>query len=86
MLVTFDDGYRNNLTLAAPVLKSHDIPCIFHVATGYIDTPRMLWTTEVVLRLLRWPNAVVPTPDGGNISVPANKWERTQLAQGLREQ
>jgi peptidoglycan/xylan/chitin deacetylase (PgdA/CDA1 family) len=86
VLVTFDDGYRNNLTLAAPVLKSHDIPCIFHVAAGYIDTPRMLWTTEVVLRLLRWPNAVVPTPDGGSISVPAGKWERAQLAQRLREQ
>ncbi|MGA2266985.1 MAG: polysaccharide deacetylase family protein [Bryobacteraceae bacterium] len=86
VLVTFDDGYRNNLTLAVPVLKSHDIPCIFHVATGYIGTPRMLWTVEVVSRLLRWPDAFVPTPDGADAPVPGGDLERRQLASRLKEQ
>lgn len=36
-LVTFDDGYRNNLTEALPVLEAHDMPCFLFVTTGFID-------------------------------------------------
>ena len=43
VLVTFDDGFRNNLKLAAPLLRKHGT-CMFHVATGYIGDNRILWT------------------------------------------
>lgn len=36
-LVTFDDGYRNNLTAALPVLEAHDVSCLLFVTTGFID-------------------------------------------------
>ncbi len=36
-LITFDDGYRNNLTNALPVLESHGVPCILFVTTGFVD-------------------------------------------------
>jgi len=85
VLTTFDDGYRNNLTLAAPILKSHGIPCIFHVATGYIGTPRMLWTTELPLRVQRWPYTFVPAPDG-KLPMPRKEGDRRQLAYRLKEQ
>jgi len=86
VLVTFDDGYRNNLTLAAPVLKAHDIPCVFHVATGYVGTARTLWTTEIVGTLLRWPSIFVPTPDGAKAPAPKSDLERGQLAHRVKEQ
>ena len=35
--VSFDDGYRDNLTLAAPVLRRHGLPATFFVATDYLD-------------------------------------------------
>ncbi len=38
--VTFDDGYLDNFTNAAPVLLRHAVPAAFFVATGIIGTDR----------------------------------------------
>ncbi|MGH9830870.1 MAG: polysaccharide deacetylase family protein, partial [Blastocatellia bacterium] len=38
--ITFDDGYRNNYTEAARVLKETGMTATFFVATGYIGTDR----------------------------------------------
>jgi peptidoglycan/xylan/chitin deacetylase (PgdA/CDA1 family) len=86
VLVTFDDGYRNNLTLAAPILQAYKIPCIFHISTGYIGTPRVLWTTELYNRFMAWPWTFVPTPEGGKAPVPKGGRERGLLAFELKEQ
>ena len=39
-IVTFDDGYRDNITIAAPILEDLGISACFFVATGYIGTER----------------------------------------------
>jgi peptidoglycan/xylan/chitin deacetylase (PgdA/CDA1 family) len=36
VLVTFDDGYRDNLTTAAPILAAFGISAVFFIATDYI--------------------------------------------------
>ncbi len=55
VVITFDDGYRNNVTLAAPILKKMGVPAIFHLTTAYLGSPSILWTTEMRLRVLDWP-------------------------------
>ena len=50
VLVTFDDGFRNNMTHAAPLLRQYDIPAIVFLTTGLIGTTDMLWTQEVTER------------------------------------
>lgn len=37
IVVTFDDGYRNNYTSAWPVLMQHGIPATIFLTTGYLD-------------------------------------------------
>lgn len=40
-VVTFDDGYRDNFTLAAPLLKAAQIPATFFVSTGFMGTEKV---------------------------------------------
>jgi peptidoglycan/xylan/chitin deacetylase (PgdA/CDA1 family) len=39
-IVTFDDGYRDNLMIAAPILEDLGITACFFVTTGYIGSER----------------------------------------------
>jgi peptidoglycan/xylan/chitin deacetylase (PgdA/CDA1 family) len=43
LLLTFDDGFRNNACVVAPLLRKHKIPAVFFVSCGHIGTDRLLW-------------------------------------------
>jgi peptidoglycan/xylan/chitin deacetylase (PgdA/CDA1 family) len=45
--VTFDDGYADNLVLAAPVLQRLGIPATVFIASGYLDGATM-WNDRVI--------------------------------------
>jgi peptidoglycan/xylan/chitin deacetylase (PgdA/CDA1 family) len=47
--ITFDDGYRNNLTIGLPELERRRFPATIYLATGLIGADRRIWTTEVEL-------------------------------------
>ncbi|MCX5765303.1 MAG: polysaccharide deacetylase family protein [Gemmatimonadetes bacterium] len=50
--VTFDDGYRDNLTNAAPALARARVPATVFVSTGRIGSPRGFWWDELAALLL----------------------------------
>lgn len=41
--ITFDDGYRDNYTLAYPMLKRLNVPFTVYVTTGFIDNQLPMW-------------------------------------------
>jgi peptidoglycan/xylan/chitin deacetylase (PgdA/CDA1 family) len=43
MVLTFDDGYRNNFTHALPILRRYHAPATFFVPTGFLNSPRPFW-------------------------------------------
>ena len=56
--ITFDDGYEDNATYAAPVLESHDAPaCIFATNQFVPDAPEFWWD-QLDHLLLREPSDV----------------------------
>ena len=45
--ITFDDGYADNWSVAAPILKQFDLPATLFVASGYLNGGRM-WNDTIV--------------------------------------
>lgn len=50
-VITFDDGYEDNYSQAFPVLKKHQVPAIFYVATDFIDSTHLPWWDEIAFLL-----------------------------------
>ena len=50
VLVTFDDGYRSVLRLAAPILAANGLPAAVFVCTGPMQTRTALWFDAVAER------------------------------------
>ncbi|MEM0998649.1 MAG: polysaccharide deacetylase family protein [Bacteroidota bacterium] len=50
--LTFDDGYRNNLEFAVPLLAKYAVPATFYIVTAALEDPEFrLWadTLDIVL-------------------------------------
>lgn len=46
--VTFDDGYRDNLEHALPILEAYQAPATLFVPTGGLETGELLWWDRVI--------------------------------------
>jgi peptidoglycan/xylan/chitin deacetylase (PgdA/CDA1 family) len=52
-LITFDDGYRDNFEVAAPILRERGIPATFFLPTAFLETPRLPWWDKVACIIKR---------------------------------
>jgi len=43
VLLTFDDAYRDNFDVAAPILREFEAPATFFIPTGFLETPALPW-------------------------------------------
>jgi tetratricopeptide (TPR) repeat protein len=43
VMITFDDGYRDNYDLAFPILKTLHVPAVFFLTTDMLDNRRLAW-------------------------------------------
>jgi peptidoglycan/xylan/chitin deacetylase (PgdA/CDA1 family) len=43
ILLTFDDGYRNNAEVVAPILRLHGVPALFFVSSRHAAPGKYLW-------------------------------------------
>lgn len=53
VLVTFDDGYADNVLEALPILEEVGVPATFFVSTGHIGTDKEFWWHQLEGILLR---------------------------------
>jgi peptidoglycan/xylan/chitin deacetylase (PgdA/CDA1 family) len=47
VLVSFDDGYRDNVEVALPILTSHGLRAAFFLPTAFVDTTRLAWWDQI---------------------------------------
>jgi peptidoglycan/xylan/chitin deacetylase (PgdA/CDA1 family) len=62
LAITLDDGYKDNLTHAAPVLSRLGVPATVFVATGCIDTGKPTWFDRLAMAVKLSPCESLPTP------------------------
>ncbi len=46
VLITFDDGCRDNHEIAAPILAEAKMPAVFFLVSGFLEAPRLPWWDE----------------------------------------
>ncbi len=81
--VTFDDGFQNSLTCAAPVLRLFGIPATIFVTTGYVSRGvGLLWTEWISFGMIHTDHQRIPLPDGSTLSC-GNSAERAANARAL---
>ena len=78
VIVTFDDGYADNLYNAKPLLERYSIPATIFLIAGYIGHEREFWWDELD-RLLLQPGTL---PEKLDLSVNGNtyRWELGEAA------
>jgi peptidoglycan/xylan/chitin deacetylase (PgdA/CDA1 family) len=86
--VTFDDGFRNVLTDAAPILKKHGIPATLFVTTDFVFKKEMLWPDRLLSALTLTKEPRVGVLSGGvvrefNMANRAGKLDAYRLLNGL---
>ncbi len=47
VLVTMDDGYRDNYDVALPILQRHGVRACFFIATDYVTRRRVFWWDRI---------------------------------------
>jgi tetratricopeptide (TPR) repeat protein len=52
VVITFDDGYSDNYTLAYPILKYYEVPAILFVATQMVHARQIAWW-DVIAYLIK---------------------------------
>jgi peptidoglycan/xylan/chitin deacetylase (PgdA/CDA1 family) len=62
--ITFDDGYRDTLTHAAPILAAHGLPATVFLATGFMGTTEVPWYDRLAGAFKQSPRSHVVAPTG----------------------
>jgi peptidoglycan/xylan/chitin deacetylase (PgdA/CDA1 family) len=60
VMLTFDDGYRDNFELAYPLLRRHGLSATFFLTTGFLDSPFVPWWDEISWMVRNARAAAVP--------------------------
>ncbi|APF37325.1 polysaccharide deacetylase [Chelatococcus daeguensis] len=66
LALTFDDGYRDNVVHAQPVLERHGAPWTVFVTTGFADRTARLWWLELEEAVRRLDHVAV---DDGDLAI-----------------
>ncbi|HJW56725.1 MAG TPA: polysaccharide deacetylase family protein [Burkholderiaceae bacterium] len=77
--ITFDDGYENNASVAAPVLAEFGMRATFFLVSGLIGSKCFLWTDLLELALDRTNGESVAVP-GTDRVLPLRTLKERQMA------
>ena len=84
LIITIDDGYRDNFTVAFPILQKYSVPATIFLTTDFIDHRAWLWSNklEYILRNSKFDRFSYDIAnDLKEFQVDSfSSWHQTQLA------
>ena len=80
VVVTFDDGYMDNYTLAYPILKYYEVPAILFVSTQMVNGRKIAWW-DVIAYLIKQCKKPFIRVDGRQFSLTDQKKEAISFFQ-----
>jgi peptidoglycan/xylan/chitin deacetylase (PgdA/CDA1 family) len=83
LAITFDDGYRDNLTHAAPILARYGLPATIFLTTGFIGTATALWYDRLAMAFKLTKALSFDTPWGETVSLASQDDRLRALEQTL---
>ena len=78
-VLTFDDGYRDQMVHAVPVLTRHEAPFTFYVTPGFAERKARLWWVELE-EAVRKADTVEVKIGGTSLSLPTVTPDEKQAA------
>lgn len=81
VVVTFDDGYADNVTAALPVLQRHRVPATVFVSSGFLGGQHRMWVDELdelVLGAAELPEQLVVP--GATFELPSGSYGPVEAA------
>ena len=84
LVLTFDDGYADNLQYALPILEKYQVPATIFVSSGNIGTDREFWWDELE-RIIFYnnKNEYYFRPNGEHFPITTNR-EKEKACQRIR--
>lgn len=82
--VTFDDGFANNCTIAAPALAELGVPGAFYVTTGFVEANRPSWTDIIECAVDRAPKVALHLPFALSAQVATTLEEKRAVVDAIR--
>lgn len=83
VLITFDDGYRDNHDVAFGLLRRHGLSATFFLATGFLDRPHPPWWDEIAWMVRNATEPAVPAADWLERAAPLAGEDPIQAARPL---
>lgn len=74
VIVTFDDGYRDNFDVALPILQKYGLSATFFIATGFRDGG-MMWNDRLIEAVRAAVGQTIDLRDAGGSVTPLATFE-----------
>jgi len=85
VIITFDDGYKDNYLYAYPILTKYHLKATIFLITGYIDRNELFWWDKIAYVIKNTNTTHLDLPHLGRVSL-ANKEEAIRFIQNHLKQ